>query len=75
MSKTTDSDPALLAVHKEAKRAVHMAAEAVAEFSSQDLRDRGMGALLLAYLSDAPMQTMATAIIGLADGLAEVGRP
>lgn len=62
-------------VHSEAKAAVSRMGSAVKAFSSQDLRDRALGALLLTYLSDVGFPDMAPAVIGLADGLAELGRP
>lgn len=61
--------------HGDAKAAVREMGESVKGFSTQELRDRGIGALMLTYLSEVDFEAMAPAIIGLSDGLAELGRP
>ena len=60
--------------HREAKSAVREMGKAAQNFSTQDLRDRALGALLLTYLSEVGFDAMAPAIIGLSDGLAELGK-
>lgn len=73
---TATDDERRVAAHARAKDTlINRMAPSVRGFTTQSLRDQALGALMLAFAADEPMETMAATIIGLGDGLTEVGRP